>query len=155
MNVSNRTRAIVAAAAIAGAAIAVSAAPAGAGAPNTLGLSPNPVPAGETVTVTAGRICNVEGLPEGYTFIALHVGDTIVDGTFPGGTSTGTLTVPADTPPGDYRVEAQCTTSLGNSSYYPDTQLTVVAAVVTPTAPATTSTASVADAVATAPAFTG
>ncbi len=160
MKLSTNVKAAMACAAILGGALILSAAPAN-GEPSLIGLTPNPAAAGTTVTVTAGIICNND-VGEGFTFIKLYIGDTVVDGSFPGGTNTGTVAVPADTAPGTYRVEAQCSTSVGNSVYYPNTPLEVVEAPPTTVPDTTTSTTAApgadvaaAGAVAASPAFTG
>jgi hypothetical protein len=83
-----------------------------------LSFDPEPAPAGTTVSVTVtnyGPCNNVQAAP---SFIRLlDPPNPNIDGSFPGGTSTGTLDLPSSLPPGDYTVQVQCTISQGNSVF--------------------------------------
>jgi hypothetical protein len=132
----------------------------------TLTFDPDPVRAGDTVSITlAGTFsqCNNQELAPSFILIEVPGGDDI-NGTFPGGNTTGTVAIPADLEPGTYDMQIQCSFSVGNSSFFPDLQIEILAALPTTTTTATDATTSTSEpstagtsaaAATTAPRFTG
>ncbi|MSO79329.1 MAG: hypothetical protein EXQ79_06945 [Acidimicrobiia bacterium] len=107
---------------------------AGAG-PANVSLSPNPVVAGSTVTVNGYGPCNngitppPPGVPFDSTIEVRGPGNVLVaSGTFPGGTSMGSVVVPPATAAGPYNVEVSCAMSLGNGVFFPTNPITITAA---------------------------
>ncbi len=137
-------RSLAAAAAI-GVTLLLATASAGAG-QTSFDVSPNPVVAGQDVTISGTADC-ITGSFFDIEIAELGLSDSVnADNPW-----DVVFTIPADTPAGTYLV-----TVTGGECDPQDVSLVVIDAAPTTTAPATTTTAvAVADATAAAPAFTG
>jgi hypothetical protein len=133
----------------------------------TLTFDPDPVRAGDTVNITLAGTwseCNNQELAPSFIHI-LVPGQPDIEGSFPGGNTTGTVTIPAELAPGTYDMQIQCSFSVGNSTYFPDLQIEILAALpptTSSTEPSTSSTSAstssssvAAAAQTTSPRFTG